>query len=179
MGLTVAPSLPPLLISLSMSDTMTTGPLGSLFRMVLSFFSLLFSTNFFMDESGICRCEKGLQHRQRGRVKGVFINLLLNHGVRELHGIYFFVSAQVASVGCMCSVIVHFLHCICVCDYDGHHKSLIMLSHSVMVRRSHLLARCYLDTMCMCMTVVRCSAIEGISHRYHHCGPVCMLEDKG
>jgi hypothetical protein len=26
---------------------------------------------------------------------------------------------------------------------------------------------------------VRCSAIEGISYRYHRCGPVCMLEDKG
>jgi hypothetical protein len=26
---------------------------------------------------------------------------------------------------------------------------------------------------------VRCSAIEGISHRYHCCGPVCMLEVKG
>jgi hypothetical protein len=25
---------------------------------------------------------------------------------------------------------------------------------------------------------VRCSAIEGISHRYHRCGPVCMLEVK-
>jgi hypothetical protein len=39
-----------------------------------------------------------------------------------------------------------------VCDYDGRHESLIMLSHSMMVRRSHLLARCYLGTMCMCMT---------------------------
>ena len=73
-------------------------------------------------------------------VKGVFINLLLNHGVHRLHGIYFFTSVQVANVGCMCSVIVHFLHCICVCDYDGRHKSLIVLSHSVMVRHSHLLA---------------------------------------
>jgi hypothetical protein len=79
----------------------------------------------------------------------------------------------------MYSMIVHFLHCICVCDCDGRHKSLIMLSHSVMVRRSHLLARCYLGTMCMCTTVVRCSAIEGISHRYHRCGPICMLEVKG
>jgi hypothetical protein len=42
----------------------------------------------------------------------------------------------------MCSVIVHFLHCICVCDCDGRHESLIMLTHSVMVRCSHLLARC-------------------------------------
>jgi hypothetical protein len=73
-------------------------------------------------------------------VKGVFINLLLNHGVRRLHGIYFFASAQVASVGCMCSMIVHFLHCICMCNCDGHHESLIMLLHSVMVKRSHLLA---------------------------------------
>jgi hypothetical protein len=53
-----------------------------------------------------------------------------------------------------------------------------MLSHSVMVRRSHLLARCYLGTMCMCTTVVRCSTIEGISHRYHRCGPICVLEVK-
>jgi hypothetical protein len=28
----------------------------------------------------------------------------------------FFASAQVVNVGCMCSVIVHFFHCICVCD---------------------------------------------------------------
>jgi hypothetical protein len=27
--------------------------------------------------------------------------------------------------------------------------------------------------------VVRCSAIEGISHRYHRCGSIFMLEDKG
>jgi hypothetical protein len=44
------------------------------------------------------------------------------------------------------------LHCICVCDCDGRHESLIMLSHSVMVRRSHLLVRCYLGTMCMSTT---------------------------
>jgi hypothetical protein len=79
----------------------------------------------------------------------------------------------------MCSVIVYFLHCICVCDYDSRHESLIMLLHSVMVRRSHLLARCYLGTMCMCMTAVRCSAIEGILYQYHRCGPIFMLEDKG
>jgi hypothetical protein len=52
-----------------------------------------------------------------------------------------------------------------------------MLSHSVMVRRSHLLARCYLGTMCMCTTAVRCSAIEGILHRYHSCGPMLVLEE--
>jgi hypothetical protein len=85
-------------------------------------------------------------------VNGVFINLLLNHGVRGLQGIYFFASAQVANAGCMCSVIVYCLHCICVCDCDNRHKSLIMLSPSVVVRRSHLLARCYLGTMCMCTT---------------------------
>jgi hypothetical protein len=84
--------------------------------------------------------------------KGGIHNPLLNHGVRGLPGIYFFVSAQVASAGCMCSVIVYFLHCICVCDCDGRHESLIILSHSVMVRRSHLLAQCYLGTMCMCTT---------------------------
>jgi hypothetical protein len=54
----------------------------------------------------------------------------------------------------MCSVIVYFLHCICVCDCDSCHESLIMLSHSVMVRRSYLLARCYLGTMCMCTTTL-------------------------
>jgi hypothetical protein len=80
-------------------------------------------------------------------VNGVFINLLLNHGVRGLQGIYFFASAQVANA-------VYFLHCICVCDCDSRHESLIMLSHSVMVRRSHLLARCYLGTMRMCTTQV-------------------------
>jgi hypothetical protein len=52
----------------------------------------------------------------------------------------------------MYSVIVYFLHYIWVCDCDGRHESLIILSHSVMVRRSHLLARCYLGTMCMCTT---------------------------
>jgi hypothetical protein len=60
---------------------------------------------------------------------------------------------QVANAGCMCSVIVYFLHCICVCDCDSRHELLIMLSHSVMVRRFHLLARCYLGTMYMCTTV--------------------------
>jgi hypothetical protein len=75
-------------------------------------------------------------------------------------------------------VIDNFLHCICVCGCNGRHESLIMLSHSVMVRRSLLLARCYLGTMCICTTAVRCSAIEGISHRYHRCGLVCMLKDK-
>jgi hypothetical protein len=92
-------------------------------------------------------------------VNGVFINLLLNHGVRGLQGIYFFASAQVANAGCMCSMIVYFLHCICVCDCDSRHESLIMLSHSVMVRRSHLLARCYLGTMYMCTTNY-CEALD-------------------
>jgi hypothetical protein len=78
----------------------------------------------------------------------------------------------------MCSVIVHFLHCICVCDCDGRHESLIVLSRSVMVRRSHLLAGCYLGTMCMCTTAIMCGAIYGISYRYHRCRAVCMLEDK-
>jgi hypothetical protein len=54
-----------------------------------------------------------------------------------------------------------------------------MLSNSVMIRRSHMLARCYLGTMCMCTTAVRFSAIESILHRYHRCGPIFMLEDKG
>jgi hypothetical protein len=29
------------------------------------------------------------------------------------------------------------------------------------------------------IAVVRCNAIYGISYRYHRCGTVCMLEDKG
>jgi hypothetical protein len=85
-------------------------------------------------------------------VNGVFINLLLNHGVRRLQGIYFCANAQVANAGCMYSVIVYFLHCICVCDCDSRHESLTMLTHSVMVRRSHLLARCYFGMMRMCTT---------------------------
>jgi hypothetical protein len=70
----------------------------------------------------------------------------------------------------MCSVIVYFLHCICVCNCDGRHESLIMLSHIVMVRCSHLLARCYLGTMCVCMTAVRCGALETILYRHGRCG---------
>jgi hypothetical protein len=54
-----------------------------------------------------------------------------------------------------------------------------MLSRSVMVRCSHLLARCYLGTMCMYTTTVRYSTIYCISYQYHRCGTVCMLEDKG
>jgi hypothetical protein len=56
MGLTVAPGLLPLLFSLSMPDTTTTGQFGSLFDTVLSFFSLSFSANFFMDGSGVRQC---------------------------------------------------------------------------------------------------------------------------
>jgi hypothetical protein len=66
MGLTVAPSLPPLLLSLSMPDTTTTGQFGSLFHMVLSFFSLLASANFFMDGSGVRRCERGFSIGEGG-----------------------------------------------------------------------------------------------------------------
>jgi hypothetical protein len=95
---------------------------------------------------------KGALAQAKGASKWGIHTLLLNHGVRGLQGIYFFVNAQIANAGCMCSVIVYFLHCICVCDCDSRHESLIMLSHSVMVRRSHLLTRCYLGTMCMCTT---------------------------
>jgi hypothetical protein len=150
MGLIVAPGLPPLLFSLSLLDTPTTGQFGSLFRTVFLFTIVL--CQLLPEWEWGSSVWKGLQHRRRGRVNGIFINLLLNHGVRGLQGIYFFASAQVASVGCMCSVIVYFLHCICVCNCDGRHKSVIMLSHSVMFRRSHLLTRCYLGTMCMCTT---------------------------
>jgi hypothetical protein len=66
MGLTVAPSLPPLLFSLSIPDTTTTGQFGSLFRMVMSFFSLSFSANFFMNGRGVRRCEKGFSIGEGG-----------------------------------------------------------------------------------------------------------------
>jgi hypothetical protein len=66
MGLTIAPGLPPLLFSLSMPDTTTTGQFGSLFRMVLSFFSLSFSANFFMNGSGVRRCKKGFSTGEGG-----------------------------------------------------------------------------------------------------------------
>jgi hypothetical protein len=66
MGLTVAPGLPPLLFSLSMPDTMTTGQFGSLFHMVLSFFSLSFSANFFMDGSGVRRYKRGFSIGEGG-----------------------------------------------------------------------------------------------------------------
>jgi hypothetical protein len=114
--------------------------------------SILYVRSFFKNGTGLTVFVMLQVIRACLLVKGVFINLLLNHGVRRLQGIYFFASAQVASVGCICSVIVHFLYCICVCDCDGRHESLIILSHSVMVRRSYMLARCYLGTMCMCTT---------------------------
>jgi hypothetical protein len=66
MGLTVAPGLPPLLFSLSMPDTTTTGQFGSLFCTVLSFFSLSFSTNFFMNGSGVRRYERGISTSEGG-----------------------------------------------------------------------------------------------------------------
>jgi hypothetical protein len=66
MGLTVAPGLPPLLFSLSMPDTKTTGQFGSLFCTVLFFFSLSFSANFFMNGSRIRRCERGFSIGEGG-----------------------------------------------------------------------------------------------------------------
>jgi hypothetical protein len=66
MGLTVAPGLPPLLFSLSMPDTTTTGQFGSFFRTVLSFFSLSFSANFFMNGSGVHQCERGFSTGEGG-----------------------------------------------------------------------------------------------------------------
>jgi hypothetical protein len=66
MGLTVAPGLPPLLFSLSMPDTTTMGQFGSLFHMVLSFFSLSFSANLVMNESGVHQCERGFSIAEGG-----------------------------------------------------------------------------------------------------------------
>jgi hypothetical protein len=66
MGLTVAPGLPPMLYSLSMPDTTTTGQFGSMFRTVLSFFSLSFSTNFFMNGGGVRWYERGFSTGKGG-----------------------------------------------------------------------------------------------------------------
>jgi hypothetical protein len=39
----------------------------------------------------------------------------------------------------------------------------VVTNHLVaLVRRSHLLAQCYLGTMCVCTTVVRFSALEEV-----------------
>jgi hypothetical protein len=66
MGFTVAPGLPPLLFSLNILDTTTTGQFGSLFRMVLSFFFLSLSANFFMNGSGVHWCERGFNTGEGG-----------------------------------------------------------------------------------------------------------------
>jgi hypothetical protein len=66
MGLTVAPGLPLLLFFLSMPDTTTTAQFGSLFRTVLSFFLLSFFANFFMNGSGVRRCERGFSTGEEG-----------------------------------------------------------------------------------------------------------------
>jgi hypothetical protein len=66
MGLIVVPGLPPLLLSLSMPDTTTTGQFGSLIHMVLSFFSLSFSANFFLNGSGVRRCERDFSTGEGG-----------------------------------------------------------------------------------------------------------------
>jgi hypothetical protein len=66
MGLTIAPGLPPLLCSLGMATTTTTGQFGSLFHMVLFLFSLSFSATFFMDGSRVRRCERGFSISEGG-----------------------------------------------------------------------------------------------------------------
>jgi hypothetical protein len=69
MGLTVASGLPPLLFSLSMPDTMTTGHFGSLFRMVLFFFhyrSLPTSSWMGVGFAGV----KGASVQAKGASKG-------------------------------------------------------------------------------------------------------------
>jgi hypothetical protein len=66
MGLTIAPGLPPLLFSLSLPATTTTGQFGSLFHTVLFLFSLLFSATFFMDGSEVRRCERGFSIGEGG-----------------------------------------------------------------------------------------------------------------
>jgi hypothetical protein len=49
-----------------MPATTTTGQFGSLFYMVLFFFSLSFSTTFFIDGSGVRRCERGFSTGKGG-----------------------------------------------------------------------------------------------------------------
>jgi hypothetical protein len=66
MGFTVTPGLPPLLYSLSMHDTTTTGQFGSLFCSVLSFFLLSFSANIVMNGGGVRRCERGFNTGEGG-----------------------------------------------------------------------------------------------------------------
>jgi hypothetical protein len=66
MGLTIAPGLPPLLFSLSMPATTTTGQFGSLFHTAFVFFSLSFSATFFMDGSGVRRCKRGFSTGEGG-----------------------------------------------------------------------------------------------------------------
>jgi hypothetical protein len=66
MGLTIAPGLPRLLLSLSMLATTTTRQFGSLFHMVLFFFSLSFSATFFMGGSGVRRCERDFSTGEGG-----------------------------------------------------------------------------------------------------------------
>jgi hypothetical protein len=66
MELTIAPGLPPLLFSLSLPTTTTTGQFGSLFHTVFLFFSLSFSATFFMDGSGVRRCERGFSTGEGG-----------------------------------------------------------------------------------------------------------------
>jgi hypothetical protein len=66
MGLTIAPGLPPLLFSLSLPATTTMGQFESLFHTVLFFFSLSFAATFFMDGSGVRRCERGFSTGEGG-----------------------------------------------------------------------------------------------------------------
>jgi hypothetical protein len=66
MGLTIAPGLPPLLFFLSIPATTTTGQFGSLFHMVLFFFSLSFSATVVMDGSGVRRRKRGFSTGEGG-----------------------------------------------------------------------------------------------------------------
>jgi hypothetical protein len=66
MGLTIASGLPPLLFSLGMPATTTTGQFGSLFYMVFFFFSLSFCATFFIEGSGVRRCERGFSTGEGG-----------------------------------------------------------------------------------------------------------------
>jgi hypothetical protein len=66
MGLTVAPGLTPLPFPLSMLNTTATGQFGSLSHMVLSFFSLSFSTTSSWMGVGFASVKRGFSTGEGG-----------------------------------------------------------------------------------------------------------------
>jgi hypothetical protein len=67
-----------------------------------------------------------------------------------------------------------------VSDYDSRHKSLracgdVYHFNCIMIRHSHLLARCYLCTMWLCTTAVRYDALDISLCRHCHGGFAYLL----